>query len=212
MLPAGQRSSMLYTSDNQKSIGKSLYSASSLPCYYKFLNNEVGIMFARNVVTQKVVVALPGVAKALSRFSPVMMQRVAIEYSLNRSFMTLIHAGELAFLHNKTIRIQVIDAALDFSVRLKNQRLTVQFPPQIEDVFFKANLGDLLLLMCGKADPDTLFFRRRLMISGDTELGLTLKNFLDRLDPQELLPHHLYACLTRLTDGFSQQQHTVVAH
>lgn len=169
-------------------------------------------MFARNVVIQKVVVALPGVTKALCRFSPGMMQSLAIEFWLNRSFATLIQRGELSFLHNKTIRILVVDSALDFSVRLKNRRLTVQLPAEKEDVCFKANIGDLLLLICGKADPDTLFFRRRLMLSGDTELGLTLKNFLDRLDPQELLPHHLYACLTRLTDGFSQQQHTVVAH
>ena len=31
-------------------------------------------------------------------------------------------------------------------------------------------------------DPDTLFFSRRLMMEGDTELGLVVKNTLDALE------------------------------
>ncbi len=33
-------------------------------------------------------------------------------------------------------------------------------------------------------DPDQLFFQRRLIIEGDTELGLALKNLLDSLEWQ----------------------------
>jgi predicted lipid carrier protein YhbT len=35
-----------------------------------------------------------------------------------------------------------------------------------------------------KQDPDQLFFQRRLVIEGDTELGLALKNLLDSLEWQ----------------------------
>jgi O2-independent ubiquinone biosynthesis accessory factor UbiT len=35
-------------------------------------------------------------------------------------------------------------------------------------------------------DPDTLFFQRRLIIEGDTELGLGTKNFLEGLDEEQL--------------------------
>jgi len=46
-----------------------------------------------------------------------------------------------------------------------------------------------LLLATRKEDADTLFFRRQLKTSGDTELGLHVKNFLDGLEP-ETLPYH----------------------
>src|SRR3546814_17833041 len=46
---------------------------------------------------------------------------------------------------------------------------------------------DLLLLAARLADADTLFFQRRLVLTGDTELGLTVRNLLDRL-PWEAVP------------------------
>lgn len=42
-----------------------------------------------------------------------------------------------------------------------------------------AKFADLLALMRLETDADTLFFQRRLRISGDTELGLIVKNWLD---------------------------------
>lgn len=50
------------------------------------------------------------------------------------------------------------------------------------DVALAGNIEDLLLLMTQQVDPDTLFFRRRLILTGDTELGLELKNFLDTIE------------------------------
>jgi predicted lipid carrier protein YhbT len=38
---------------------------------------------------------------------------------------------------------------------------------------------EFLCLATRREDPDSLFFQRRLIIEGDTELGLTLKNLLD---------------------------------
>jgi predicted lipid carrier protein YhbT len=35
----------------------------------------------------------------------------------------------------------------------------------------------------GQEDPDRLFFDRRLVMEGDTELGLVLKNTLDAIGP-----------------------------
>ncbi|MNN64209.1 hypothetical protein D3C81_1796400 [compost metagenome] len=43
------------------------------------------------------------------------------------------------------------------------------------------------MLASRQQDADTLFFQRRLTLIGDTELGLTLRNLLDRL-PWEALP------------------------
>ena len=41
---------------------------------------------------------------------------------------------------------------------------------------------DFALLAARKEDPDTLFFSRRLVMEGDTELGLLVKNTLDAIE------------------------------
>ena len=50
-------------------------------------------------------------------------------------------------------------------------------------VWTRGNGREFLLRASRQEDPDTLFFRRRLMIEGDTDLGLGIKNLLDSLDP-----------------------------
>lgn len=59
---------------------------------------------------------------------------------------------------------------------------------QQTDLIVKASSVDFFLLCSSQADPDTLFFQRRLSMLGDTELGLYLKNYLDSFDSQSLLP------------------------
>ena len=54
------------------------------------------------------------------------------------------------------------------------------------DLTISATAGDFLLLLARREDPDTLFFSRRLVSEGDTELGLTVKNLLDALDPEAI--------------------------
>jgi predicted lipid carrier protein YhbT len=49
------------------------------------------------------------------------------------------------------------------------------------DVTIRASLPDFLALALRQEDPDTLFFTRRLVLEGDTELGLAVKNALDSL-------------------------------
>lgn len=50
------------------------------------------------------------------------------------------------------------------------------------DVTIRASASDYLALALRREDPDTLFFSRRLVIEGDTELGLVIKNALDSAD------------------------------
>jgi predicted lipid carrier protein YhbT len=49
------------------------------------------------------------------------------------------------------------------------------------DVTVRARLADYVALALRREDPDTLFFTRRLVIEGDTALGVALKNALDSL-------------------------------
>ncbi|MBU0655257.1 MAG: SCP2 sterol-binding domain-containing protein [Gammaproteobacteria bacterium] len=55
------------------------------------------------------------------------------------------------------------------------------------DVTFTATLADFVRLALRLEDPDTLFFNRRLLIEGDTDLGLRTKNMLDGVEFETLL-------------------------
>jgi predicted lipid carrier protein YhbT len=50
------------------------------------------------------------------------------------------------------------------------------------DVTVRACLRDYVALALRREDPDSLFFTRRLVIEGDTDLGLIVKNALDSID------------------------------
>ena len=58
------------------------------------------------------------------------------------------------------------------------------------DLTITATAGDFLLRLIRRENPDTLPFSRRLGSEGDTEIGLTIKNLPDALDPESVL-HHL---------------------
>ncbi len=53
-------------------------------------------------------------------------------------------------------------------------------------------MHDFYLLATRQEDPDALFFSRRLLVEGDTELGLIAKNTLDGLN----LPGWMQALLS----------------
>jgi len=56
------------------------------------------------------------------------------------------------------------------------------------DLTITATAQDFLSLALRREDPDTLFFSRRLLMEGDTELGLLLKNTLDGMSNHALDP------------------------
>lgn len=72
------------------------------------------------------------------------------------------------------------------------------------ELSISADARDFVLLMSRREDPDTLFFSRRLVSEGDTELGLVVKNLLDALDPDAVLrrlPQPLAYAARRLMAG-----------
>lgn len=92
-----------------------------------------------------------------------------------------------------------------YAIRVKDLGLSLRFTvgPRgfapdggAPDLTVSATARDFLLLLARREDPDTLFFSRRLVSEGDTELGLTVKNLLDALDPEAVL-HRLPAPLAR---------------
>ena len=50
------------------------------------------------------------------------------------------------------------------------------------DLTIRSTVSGFLALGLRREDPDTLFFTRRLVMTGDTDLGLVVKNALDAID------------------------------
>ena len=94
------------------------------------------------------------------------------------------------------IRVKDLGLSLRFTVTPRG------FAPDsgAPDLTVSATARDFLLLLGRREDPDTLFFSRRLVSEGDTELGLIVKNLLDALDPDAVLSR-LPAPLARAARG-----------
>ncbi len=104
---------------------------------------------------------------------------------LNKLFAPELADGELDFLNEKIMRVDVVDARLNFSITLRNGVLCAAESNQPHDLSIEGSVYDFLLLATRREDADTLFFNRRLRLGGDTELGLYVKNFLDALELEE---------------------------
>ncbi len=117
------------------------------------------------------------------------VKTAVITRAMNAIFSTPLEAGELDFLTQRVMNIFVTDAQLRFSVRLDKDKLRAGNEVAEADVTIEGTVYTFLLLATRKEDADTLFFHRQLKTSGNTELGLHVKNFLDGLEP-ETLPYY----------------------
>lgn len=85
----------------------------------------------------------------------------------------------LAPLRGKILRLEV--PGLPFAPQLTLDAIGLRPAFGKADVTVRASLADYAALALRREDPDTLFFSRRLVIEGDTALGLVIKNALDAL-------------------------------
>jgi len=104
---------------------------------------------------------------------------------INRIFRLPIAEGDFDFLQDRCLKIHVTDIDLSVYISFDGRQLTATSPRHV-DVAFQGDSKALLQLASRQEDPDTLFFQRRLMIEGDTELGLGIKNLLDALELEQL--------------------------
>lgn len=82
-------------------------------------------------------------------------------------------------LEARSFAITVEDLGLRSSFRVQGGAFRPVWNDAPAELELGASLADLVSLMRAETDADTLFFQRRLRISGDTELGLIVKNWLD---------------------------------
>lgn len=130
----------------------------------------------------------------LLRVMPMRWQRRLLEASMARVLAAPLLDGDLDFMRGRRLAIEVSDLRLRWVLELHEGRLCVTDAEPEASV--RGSVTDLLLLAGRLEDADTLFFQRRLVLTGDTELGLTARNMLERL-PWESIPLGLRIALNR---------------
>lgn len=123
----------------------------------------------------------------LLRLLPEALPGLAFERAARHALGAGLGDPVLQELAGRRVGIEAKDLALRLVLVLDGGSLRALDPGVDCEVCVRGNLVDLLQLASRREDADTLFFQRRLELTGDVELGLFLRNLLDRL-PWESLP------------------------
>ena len=123
--------------------------------------------------------------------------------ALNLALGDMLRSDVLQPLHGKIICLRINDAHVSLYFTLGKTGVSASHTTSNPDLTLTANAYDFIQLALRQEDPDTLFFSRRLLTEGDTELGLLAKNTLDAialppLNWHMLLPAKVRNILTRM--------------
>lgn len=144
-------------------------------------------MFDIKRVNHKLVEAIPTLVRQVHTYMPKYLQRGVLTIAFNQFFQPELASNSMDFLKQKHVIIEISDWQLSFGLTLNaNNKLAVTIPVSQQDLLIRASSHDFIHLIGGEVDPDTLFFRRRLIMLGDTELGLYCKNLLDTIELSRL--------------------------
>ena len=126
------------------------------------------------------------VRRLLSRL-PQYPASTAVAAALTLGLGAILGADAHPELAGKLIRLHVTDAGVTVTFRITPRGFAPSGAAN-PDLTLAAAAEDFLALALRREDPDTLFFSRRLVMEGDTELGLLVKNTLDALEFKPTLP------------------------
>jgi predicted lipid carrier protein YhbT len=139
---------------------------------------------------------LPAPLTRLGSKLPQLPPTLALVTTLNLALGRLIPREPLDMLIGKRFTIRVLDAGMTLRFSYNARGFRPLFDASKPDLTISARARDFIALLAREEDPDTLFFDRRLLMEGDTDLGLLVKNTLDgvelpRFDPARLSPAEL---------------------
>ncbi|MFD2179854.1 ubiquinone anaerobic biosynthesis accessory factor UbiT [Veronia pacifica] len=159
-----------------------------------------------STIHTQLVTHTPAAFRLPLQLTPHFVQREILVQALQHIFREALEDGDFTFLKGRWLEIHITDIDTRCVIGYKEGSLISSHTAKKPDVSMKANLNDLILLAARKEDPDTLFFQRRLMIEGDTELGLEVKNLLDSIE-LDSLPSVLKHGLVTLADFIHKGLH-----
>lgn len=130
----------------------------------------------------KITQTAPRIMVSPLKILPFGPQRVVLQKLLQNFFAEALEEGDFDFLqqHWLCIDIEDLDLKLYFSVDAQGQILIEK--KGSSDATIKGSWKAFLQLASRQTDPDTLFFQRKLMISGNTDLCHAVKNLLDGIE------------------------------
>lgn len=110
------------------------------------------------------------------------LQKPVLEAVLRRLLSDAMIDGATDFLSGRWVQIVVKDIGVSWFVTVDNKGPRVSRYGVQPDVTISGNVSAFVQMTARTEDPDALFFQRRLVIEGDTELGLNVKNLIDSVD------------------------------
>jgi predicted lipid carrier protein YhbT len=133
--------------------------------------------------------APPAALRHLIEWLPVEPPSFVLATVLNVVMLPRLDAAARSALANRCVEVHVND----FGLRLRLRLGVHGFAPAAHGAPVALRISAAAVVFWGLAagtdDPDTLFFERALVMEGDTEFGLLLKNTLDAIGP--LVPQFL---------------------
>jgi O2-independent ubiquinone biosynthesis accessory factor UbiT len=106
---------------------------------------------------------------------------------LNLWLREILCGEELREAHGKVICIEVQDVGVRLLFELHREGVAA-CTGKSPDLVITADTEAFYTLARRSVDADTLFFSRRLVMMGDTDLGLLLRNTVDATDAQRTRP------------------------
>ena len=138
---------------------------------------------------------LPALVARIAARLPQLPPTLALVSALIPGLGRIVDRETLQPLAGHGFLIRVVDAGLALRFRYDGKRFHPAFAGTAAALTVSARLRDFIALLAREEDPDALFFNRRLLMEGDTELGLLVKNTLDGIDFSQLVPERLKVSL-----------------
>lgn len=149
---------------------------------------------------------LPQIPAKLTRYTPAPVMELFLNTAVNHLLQKERQQNELDFLIGQVARVEITDLNFNFSFTLVGQKIVIKVPAQSGDATLRSDQDSMLKILHGEVDPDTLFFRRKLLITGDTELGLYIKNMIDTIDLTQRIPKPIMSFLTQIHSASQQAE------
>jgi len=127
--------------------------------------------------------ALSGRVRGIVRRLPTQPPSLVLALALNRLLLPRLTASQRQDLAGRAVEIEIVKPGLRVRLELAASGFVPTGPARTPAVVIRARADALWRLMRGIDDADRLFFDRALVIEGDTEFGLVLKNTLDAVGP-----------------------------
>lgn len=116
------------------------------------------------------------------RLIPFGLQRPVARKVLQNIFSEALQDGDFDFLQGRWLCIEITDLDLQWNFSADSKQHLLIENSTTRDATVSGGWKAFLELASRQTDPDTLFFQRKLTISGDTDLCHGVKNLLDSIE------------------------------